>query len=70
MRNESGNVKRLLGESKCIICGKLFYRPDAKNWAYKYVNSHGDERATCSYKCNNIAKEKYGRKKGSRKCHA
>lgn len=48
-----------LNECTCPICGKLFYVPLIKEWAYKTTTKHrGDYvKPVCSYSCANKSRK-------------
>ena len=62
MASHISNLKNLLNETICPVCGKIFYRHDAKEWAYWYYDKSNARKNTCSYSCNKVAKEKLARK--------
>ena len=45
----------------CDICGKEFF-PKGK-WAYEFYTKDNLKKMFCSYKCLNLGKEKYKRRK-------
>lgn len=62
MEISNSAVKRLLNETICPVCKKIFYRHDPREWAYWFYDKKGKKRFTCSYSCNKVAKEKLARK--------
>lgn len=49
---------------KCNICGKEFYIPDPKEWAYKRNDSHGRKLYFCSYSCKRKWETEHGVRRG------
>ena len=57
-----------LGESKCSVCGRIFFYTSADDWAYKRMdNRHGKMKYFCSWTCLRIWEKKHENHKPKRK---
>lgn len=56
-----GEIAKLLLETECAECRKIFERPTKREWGYKRGSSH---KGTCLFFCSWSCLRKYDREHG------